>query len=46
VSEDIPTTMRAFQVVEHGKPLALREVATPEVGPSDVLVRILVSGQH
>ena len=36
--------MRAMQVTELGQPLALQDVARPEVGPGEVLVRVAACG--
>ncbi len=36
--------MKAVQLIEPGKPLQLREVSVPEVGPSDVLVKVMAAG--
>jgi propanol-preferring alcohol dehydrogenase len=36
--------MKAVQLIEPGKPLQLREVPVPEVGPSDVLVQVMAAG--
>jgi len=36
--------MRAAQLIEYGHPLEIREVATPEPGPGEVLVRVAGSG--
>jgi len=36
--------MRAVQLVTIGEPLALREVARPEPGPGEILVRVLAAG--
>src|SRR5438128_8644984 len=36
--------MRAVRLVQLGKPLADAEVALPEIGPSDVLIRVAACG--
>ena len=36
--------MRAMRVVEHGRPLELAEVAVPEPGPGEVLLRVHACG--
>lgn len=36
--------MKAVQLVEIGKPLALREIPIPEPGPSEILVRVGAAG--
>ena len=36
--------MRAMQDTEMGQPLALQDVARPEVGPGEVLVRVAACG--
>ncbi|MEO0866665.1 MAG: alcohol dehydrogenase catalytic domain-containing protein, partial [Pseudomonadota bacterium] len=36
--------MRAMQLIERGAPLELRDVAQPEPGPGEVLVRIAACG--
>src|SRR2546421_11362043 len=36
--------MKSVQLVEFGKPLEEREVASPDIGPSDVLVRVAACG--
>lgn len=36
--------MRAVQIIEPGKPLELREVATPEPGPGEIRVKIEAAG--
>ncbi|WP_411861208.1 alcohol dehydrogenase AdhP [Nitrospirillum amazonense] len=40
----LPRTMKAAVVHTLGKPLDIREVAVPEVGPGQILVRIQASG--
>lgn len=37
-------TMRAVQLIEVGRPLELRDVPLPAVGPDDVLVRVRAAG--
>lgn len=36
--------MKAVRLVEVGKPLALQEIPTPQIGPGDVLVRVEAAG--
>lgn len=36
--------MKAVQLVEIGKPLELREIAQPEPGPGEILVKVLAAG--
>lgn len=36
--------MRAAQIIEYGRPLEIREIATPEPGPGEILVRVGASG--
>lgn len=36
--------MRAVQLIQVGKPLENRNVQTPEIGPSDVLIRVAAAG--
>jgi 2-desacetyl-2-hydroxyethyl bacteriochlorophyllide A dehydrogenase len=36
--------MKAVQLIEPGKPLQLREVPMPAVGPTDVLVQVMAAG--
>lgn len=36
--------MKAVQLVEIGKPLELREIARPEPGPGEILVKVLAAG--
>ena len=36
--------MKAIQLIEPGRPLELREVSVPVVGPRDVLVRVKAAG--
>lgn len=36
--------MRAVRMIEAGKPLEMREVPIPELGPEDVLVRVMAAG--
>jgi len=44
MSYSIPKTMKAAQVVEHGKPVQVKEVPVPEPGPRQILVKIQASG--
>ncbi len=36
--------MRAVQIVEVGKPLQLREIATPEPGPGEIRIKVQAAG--
>ncbi|MEL7211274.1 MAG: alcohol dehydrogenase AdhP [Pseudomonadota bacterium] len=40
----LPKTMKAAVVTELGRPLEIREVPVPEVGPGQVLLRVKASG--
>ncbi|MFV0624496.1 alcohol dehydrogenase AdhP [Sphingomonas sp. ac-8] len=40
----MPKTMKAAVVREFGKPLVIEEVAVPEVGPGQILVKIAATG--
>lgn len=42
--DTLPKTMKAAVVTELGKPLDIREVPVPQIGPRDVLVRVRASG--
>lgn len=41
---DIPKTCKAAILVEHGKPLEIREVAIPQVEPRAILVKVVMAG--
>jgi L-iditol 2-dehydrogenase len=41
---DIPKTCKAAVLEEYGKPLQIREVEIPEIGPKAVLVKVLMAG--
>ena len=40
----MPKTMKAAVVREFGKPLLIAEVAVPEVGPGQILVKVAAAG--
>jgi L-iditol 2-dehydrogenase len=40
----IPTTCKAAVLEEYGKPLAIREVPIPEIGPGAILVKVEMAG--
>src|ERR1700722_876474 len=40
----MPKTMKAAVVREFGKPLRIEDVKIPEVGPGQILVRVVASG--
>ena len=40
----LPKTMKAAVVPELGKPLDIREVPVPDIGPGQVLIRVRASG--
>ena len=40
----IPKTCKAAVLEEYGKPLQIREVEIPEIGPRAILVKVLVAG--
>jgi threonine dehydrogenase-like Zn-dependent dehydrogenase len=42
--DSIPTTCRAAVLEEYGKPLEIREVAIPEIGPGAILVKVEMAG--
>lgn len=44
MSDTLPKTMKAAVVTALGKPLDIREVPVPDIGPRDVLVRVRASG--
>ena len=41
---DIPSTCKAAVLEEYGKPLQIREVSIPEIGPGAILVKVLLAG--
>jgi L-iditol 2-dehydrogenase len=41
---DIPKTCKAAVLEEYGKPLQIREVEIPEIGPKAILVKVLMAG--
>ena len=40
----IPTTCKAAVLVEYGRPLEIRDVEIPEIGPGAILVKVLMAG--
>ena len=41
---DIPKTCKAAVLEEYGKPLQIKEVAIPEIGPGSILVKVQLAG--
>ncbi len=41
---DVPKTCKAAVLEEYGKPLQIREVPIPEIGPGAILVKVLLAG--
>jgi 2-desacetyl-2-hydroxyethyl bacteriochlorophyllide A dehydrogenase len=41
---ELPVRMKTVRLVQHGRPLENAEVALPEIGPSDVLIRVAACG--